>query len=82
MSGNELRHNAPAMEVEHYRLDPADRLSNKWASACPVCGDGMLMVRRDPQSRVLQDIDNCLLCGQVVIYADIAQMRANDAVTG
>lgn len=35
---------------------------------CPNCKDGFLLVRR--QDGLLSNVDNCVLCGQIVIYLD------------
>ena len=43
---------------------------------CPVCEDGVLPVRSDPQTARLLSEDWCTYCGQPVIYTDI------DAVDG
>jgi len=36
------------------------------------------MVRRDNETFVLEDTDNCISCGQQVIYMDIDKMRAKE----
>ena len=69
---------ASVIEVIHFRLNPASKEPNKWASECPICKEGELGVRRDPKTYLLQEYDNCLLCGQPVKYLDIEEMREND----
>ncbi len=68
--------------VEHFRLDPADREANKWASICPSCKTGTLPVRRAPHTMFLEGLDICLLCGEQVQYSDIEEMRAKDWAGG
>lgn len=63
----------PVLEVLHAAL-------KRWGgsffkSKCPACGDGLLMVRRDNVTLVLQEFDNCVACGQQVRYLDIKEMR-------
>lgn len=47
-------------------------------SECPACKEGVLLVARDNDTLVLEEIDRCLLCGQIFIYNDISEMRDND----
>lgn len=68
----------PILDVEHFRLDPADRRANGWASVCPACGDGLLLVRRDPETFLIQQYDLCAGCGQRVRYLDVDDMRRKD----
>lgn len=51
-----------------------------WQSACPLCPDGVLLVKRD-QGATLKFLaeDNCISCGQRFIYIDIDQMRDQEA---
>ena len=69
----------PAVQVEHFLLTPAfpDK-ANKLASLCPACGEGVLGVVRHAHTLEIQPQDICLLCGQVVVYADVADMRRKD----
>lgn len=45
---------------------------------CPVCSEGVLLMRRDKTTLILQAEDNCLLCGQSYFYEDIDEIRKND----
>jgi hypothetical protein len=44
-------------------------------SVCPVCKEGLLMVGRDQETFKLVAEDNCILCGQKVVYSDIDNLR-------
>jgi hypothetical protein len=43
-------------------------------SFCPVCKEGLLMVGRDQRTLKLRATDNCILCGQRVVYSDIKEL--------
>lgn len=66
------------LAVEHHMLTPSDRESNKLASLCPTCKRGTLGVIRSSNTLRLMEYDRCLLCGQVVRYIDIEDMRKKD----
>ncbi len=68
----------PPLELEHFRLSPADKRSNKWASVCPACKEGILGVKRNFVTLKIERRDTCLLCGQIVIYVDVTEMWAKD----
>ena len=70
---------AHVMHVNHADLEKADDKPSL-RRVCPVCNIGLLVMRRDPVTYVLSEHDNCLLCGQPVVYDDIAQVRAADWV--
>ena len=76
MSPDNLKN--PIRQVFHTDLDPESSIPNKLASICPVCKEGSLGVRRDPQTLILQEIDICTLCGQRVQYLDIEKLRSQD----
>jgi len=59
--------NAPAKMVHHADLKRLDEES-AYKSECPVCPDGLLLVRR--VMGVLQRQDFCIGCGQPVLYLD------------
>lgn len=64
----------PHLEVRHAdleRVGPKDR----WKSRCPVCGEGVLTVRRNELTLEIERWDACLLCGQRFQYMDIRAMR-------
>jgi hypothetical protein len=65
-------------DVEHRNLQSPGDSDSALARVCPFCQDGRLLVTRDPVSYVLQELDVCLLCGQRVKYADIAELRKKD----
>lgn len=44
--------------------------SSPFRSWCPVCDQGVLLVGRNLGETRLRRVDNCSLCGQVVIYED------------
>ncbi len=59
----------PTETVFHSKLRPAD--AGRYKSECPKCRIGMLPVRRDDKTFNILKEDNCLLCGQHFIYADV-----------
>ena len=69
---------AEPRHVQHAALPRAD--DSLWRSECPVCADGLLLVRRSGWNGVLQAEDNCIACGQRVVYDDIAAMRERDGI--
>lgn len=69
--------NAPVLEVEHFQLTPSGD-PNTFRSQCPACVEGNLCVRRNSQTMQIEELDNCLLCGQAVKYLDIEQLRQRD----
>ena len=68
--------NAPPLHVNHADLVKVDESS--WRRQCPVCKEGLLLVSRNPHTLKLQAIDRCILCGQLVNYDDVKQMRLKD----
>lgn len=62
--------NNPPLEIKHADLT---RLSEDsiYKSVCPKCSEGSLLLRRDSLTWFLRNYDNCILCGQHVIYTDI-----------
>lgn len=49
--------------------------NSPYKSKCPVCPDGVLLIRRDPDSGALEELDFCIACGQAVVYGDIGNLR-------
>ncbi len=65
----------PPLRVRFFdleRYDPERERDHK--SICPACGDGLLLMHRDSRGRLLAE-DICALCGQHVVYTDIARVR-------
>ena len=60
--------------VVHADLERANDESI-FRSVCPVCEEGLLMVGRDQSTFKLVAEDNCILCGQKVVYSDIDDLR-------
>lgn len=58
-----------AMRVFHSNLELLNEES-RFKAQCPACDEGILLVRRDPQSGQVLREDYCILCGQEVIYKD------------
>lgn len=42
-----------------------------YKSECPVCDDGLLLMRRNMKTLKLDKHDICVSCGQRVIYDDL-----------
>ena len=64
----------PTMDVHHSALPPVSD-SSVFRVHCPACDDGMLLVRRNNKTLQLEELDSCLVCGQVVRYLDIEELR-------
>ena len=45
-------------------------MDGKFASICPTCDEGLLLVRRDEKTFKLMRYDHCTLCAQQVYYTD------------
>lgn len=65
---------ADIVEVKHTELRRWSD-SSLFKSHCPVCNDGILLVRRDQDTFELLDHDRCVSCGQLVRYLDIERLR-------
>lgn len=63
---------APTIQVAYYELE---KLGEGFAVTCPACKSGTLMGRRNEQTHEINEYDRCLLCGQVVQYLDITEIR-------
>jgi hypothetical protein len=46
-----------------------------YRSRCPKCKLGTLLMRRDATTFALSAKDNCLLCGQAVVYTDLEELK-------
>lgn len=62
------------VEVAHADLE-RDSEDSIFRSTCPVCKVGLLCVSRNRETFDLEAKDRCLLCGQVVIYTDIEELK-------
>ena len=60
--------NTPSLVIRHKDLKRIG--DSPYRSKCPVCTDGILFLRRDPDSGMLLSMDNCIYCGQRFIYED------------
>lgn len=69
---------SPIMEIYYKDLQPYE--NEKWKRVCPKCKVGLLLIGRDLETCKLQEMDNCILCGQHVKYLDIQEMRKLDGV--
>jgi hypothetical protein len=66
----------PTLVLKHSSLH---RFSDSaYKSHCPVCRDGVLLVRRDPKTFKLEEDDFCVSCGQTFRYSDIEKLRARE----
>lgn len=63
---------APVLDVRHAQLERSD--DSPYRSVCPMCHEGLLLMRRDPQTFILQDTDICCSCGQRFKYIDIEEV--------
>jgi uncharacterized protein (DUF983 family) len=68
---------AEPLHVLHAQLKRSDEES-RYRSHCPVCTEGVLFLRRDQKTLVLLAEDNCIACGQRIIYDDIEELRKKD----
>ncbi len=67
------------LHVRHAELVRASE-NNLFRSLCPVCETGTLLVQRDQATLALLAGDNCISCGQPVIYDDIDDLRKLDGI--
>jgi uncharacterized protein (DUF983 family) len=67
---------APIKRIRHSELVRVG--DSAYRSECPECGEGVLLVARDPKNNYeLSAYDRCVLCGQQFEYVDIDEMRKN-----
>ncbi len=64
----------PAVSVRHADLKRAFSES-LYKSICPICPDGVLLVRRNQGTLLPEEVDFCVACGQSVKYEDIEILR-------
>jgi len=69
----------PVLKIPHSEL-VRDSEYSKFKSKCPKCEDGLLLVARVNGFGKLSEKDNCVGCGQKIIYTDIQNLRAYDAL--
>jgi hypothetical protein len=67
--------NAPR-QVRHADLERFG--DSVYKSQCPVCKEGLLLVRRDQETFQLLREDACSLCGQRFEYLDIDGMNQRE----
>lgn len=60
--------NQPVLKVWHKRLKRID--GSNYRSQCPKCQLGTLLMHRTDDGD-LDDVDNCVLCGQQIKYMDL-----------
>ena len=61
-------------QTELKRIDPKGSL---YRSICPACNEGVLLMRRGNDGKLLAK-DNCLLCGQSYEYTDIKMFNTKE----
>jgi hypothetical protein len=66
----------PPLKIKHWKLPRVG--DSQYRRQCPVCKEGLLLVRRDEKTLELQAEDMCTLCAQQVVYEDISEMRFKD----
>ena len=65
--------------VEHVNWADLKRFGEgTYKSWCPFCDAGVLLMRRDQETFILEAEDNCIKCGQMVIYDDIEDLRKKE----
>lgn len=65
----------PIMKVKHTKMERVR--DSAFKSKCPQCKEGILGVRRDPETFALQEKDFCMLCGQAFLYTDFKKAFKN-----
>ena len=76
----------PEIQVRHADLRPYTGLRysggpsrrSPYATHCPTCKTGLLLVNRCPLTGSLTQVDYCTDCGQRVRYIDILNLRERD----
>ena len=63
----------PVITVKHADLERTD--TSSYRSVCPKCKAGTLLVSRNQKTFKLLAEDRCVLCGQLFIYSDIAELQ-------
>ena len=70
---NAINIHKEAIHVNHAGLERIDE--SVYRSVCPVCKEGLLLVRRDDETFEILEKDHCVLCGQQFIYNDIKELK-------
>ena len=65
--------NKEPITVKHSELTREG--DSMFRSTCPVCKEGMLLVKRDQLTFEVLTEDRCVLCGQQVIYSDLGDLQ-------
>ena len=65
--------NMPVIEVVHSELTRYG--DSAYKSCCPSCETGILLMRRDSETLVLEEYDTCSFCYRRFRYTDIDQLR-------
>ena len=60
--------NKDPIDIPYKELLPVEGAEDSYRRKCPVCKNGILLVRRDPKTLKLMDWDICVLCGQRFFY--------------
>jgi hypothetical protein len=68
----------PVLEIKHADLSSWD--DSLYERKCPVCDDGLLLVRRNFNTLVLEEYDMCVACGQRVRYLNISLMQKKESI--
>lgn len=63
----------PVIDVSHAELKRSND-SSDYKSMCPICHEGVLLMKRNLQTLQLEEDDRCVLCGQSVHYNDLADL--------
>jgi len=64
--------------VKHIKKTDLDNLSGCKAN-CPECKEGMLLMRRDKNLKLMNS-DYCVLCGQQFIYDDLEEWKKHNGI--
>ncbi len=63
----------PIIKVKHADLE---RISySKYKSSCPICDEGVLVVKRHPETLEIESKDCCTNCGQRFEYTDYKNLK-------
>jgi len=62
------------IRVQHSKLKRLSK-DSPYRSQCPECKEGVLLMRRDPNTLDLLKEDHCWFCGQHYTYTDLKKLR-------
>lgn len=62
--------NKPAIILKHCDLEQT-YYDSVYTCNCPACEHGLLSMRRNPTTFLLENIDRCSFCGQLFEYSDV-----------